>query len=87
MKLPSLSRIMEVIEESSHEGFCLNCGAERDCCEPDACNYECEECGERQVFGAEECLLQNNFFDDQDGPDEERPDGQPHDDDRESDNW
>ncbi len=35
-------------------GFCLACGMENDGCEPDARNYECEGCGERQVFGAEE---------------------------------
>ncbi len=38
-------------------GFCLACGAARDCCEPDARNYECEECGEREVFGAEELII------------------------------
>ena len=38
-------------------GVCLACGAERDCCEPDARNYKCEECGERRVFGLEEALL------------------------------
>ena len=38
-------------------GRCLACGAEADGCEPDARNYECEECGERQVFGLEECLM------------------------------
>lgn len=38
-------------------GFCLACGADADECEPDARNYECEECGERRVFGAQECLF------------------------------
>jgi hypothetical protein len=38
-------------------GFCLSCGEERDSCEPDARNYECFECGERKVFGAEELLM------------------------------
>lgn len=38
-------------------GFCLVCGCEADQCEPDATNYKCEECGERQVFGAEELLM------------------------------
>lgn len=50
-------RVLASISAGEYVGFCLNCGAERDCCEPDACNYECEECGKRQVFGAEELLI------------------------------
>ena len=38
-------------------GFCIACGAERECCEPDARNYKCEECGEMKVFGAEELII------------------------------
>ena len=38
-------------------GFCMSCGFESDSCEPDAQNYECESCGERTVFGAEELYL------------------------------
>ena len=38
-------------------GFCKACGADADGCEPDARNYPCEECGENQVFGAEELLI------------------------------
>ena len=38
-------------------GFCLACGAEQDGCEPDAEGYECEACGEPQVYGAEELLM------------------------------
>lgn len=38
-------------------GFCVACGAEHDGCEPDARYYECEVCGERRVFGAEEILI------------------------------
>ena len=34
-------------------GFCKKCGAERDGCEPDARNYECWDCGEMAVDGAE----------------------------------
>lgn len=39
-------------------GFCTACGAEADGCEPDAEHYECEACGEHQVFGAEELYFQ-----------------------------
>ncbi len=43
--------------EDNYEGFCLACGERQDCCEPDARNYECEACGEHQVFGAQELIL------------------------------
>jgi transcription elongation factor Elf1 len=38
-------------------GFCLICGNEASGVEPDAENYECENCGAEQVFGAEELLM------------------------------
>ncbi len=38
-------------------GFCLACGADADGCEPDARRYECEACGEKQVYGAEELVM------------------------------
>lgn len=38
-------------------GFCLMCGAEASGVEPDARRYECEACGERQVYGVEELLI------------------------------
>lgn len=39
-------------------GICLSCGFEQDGCEPDAREYECEACGDPQVFGAEELLME-----------------------------
>ncbi len=39
-------------------GFCLACGFEQDGCEPDACEYECEACGENEVYGSEELLME-----------------------------
>ncbi|MBY6240478.1 hypothetical protein [Methylosinus sp. Sm6] len=50
---------LEEIEEASElmQGFCVACGAVRDCCEPDARRYECEDCGKRHVYGAEEIML------------------------------
>jgi len=51
---------LEEIEPALLEGttgFCVNCGAEKDGCEPDARNYPCDECGENEVFGAEELLV------------------------------
>lgn len=37
--------------EESMTGLCLDCGEVRDCCEPDAENYTCEECGAPRVMG------------------------------------
>lgn len=42
-------------------GFCLACGEPADGCEPDARNYKCEACGEREVFGAEEVLMMGAY--------------------------
>lgn len=42
---------------TSNDGFCVNCGHQQDGCEPDARHYECEECGEKAVFGAAELLI------------------------------
>lgn len=38
-------------------GYCLACGAMQECCEPDARNYRCDNCHEREVFGAQELLI------------------------------
>lgn len=38
-------------------GFCVRCGAEAHGCEPDARKYECESCGARAVYGADELAL------------------------------
>ena len=43
--------------DESYIGYCLACGEERSCCEPDARKYECEACGEHMVYGASELLL------------------------------
>lgn len=40
-----------------HGGLCVECGAEAYGVEPDARRYECEQCGARAVFGAEELLF------------------------------
>lgn len=60
MKLPDcldMDAILEAAQSDEYLGFCIACGNEQDGCEPDARNYECEACGERQVFGAEELLV------------------------------
>jgi hypothetical protein len=38
-------------------GWCLKCGEEAFGVEPDARRYECECCGARAVYGADEALL------------------------------
>lgn len=54
-------RVMEAVEEAqstlSNPGFCIACGDEVEGVEPDARRYECEGCGEKAVFGAEELLM------------------------------
>jgi hypothetical protein len=56
-----LDEVMEAARESMFgmgtSGFCLECGAERDGCEPDAEGYECYECGAMAVVGAETLLV------------------------------
>lgn len=64
MKLPT-NLTLKMIEEAARRsmttldnpGFCLSCGNEQGGCEPDARRYECEACGEKQVYGAEELLI------------------------------
>ena len=54
-------RVTEAVERAGmsldNPGFCTACGAEAEGVEPDARRYECESCGERAVFGAEELLM------------------------------
>ncbi len=54
-------RILAACERAEYSldnpGFCLSCGQDADGCEPDARKYECECCGEHQVYGAQELLM------------------------------
>lgn len=54
-------RVMDIINTAElnlgNPGICLACGEETDGCEPDAREYPCPSCGEKQVYGAEEVLL------------------------------
>lgn len=56
-KSVTLERVMDAVETDEYIGFCTSCGAEQHGCEPDARNYTCESCGEKEVFGAEELLI------------------------------
>ena len=60
---PSITseRVCDAIEDSynglSNPGFCLSCGADHDECEPDAEDYQCYECDQHAVMGAENVLV------------------------------
>jgi len=44
------------------EGYCTACEAfTREMCEPDAREYDCPDCGENTVYGAEEALIMGLF--------------------------
>ena len=62
------SRVTEAVESHmrslDNPGFCLLCGEDADGCEPDARKYECEACGERGVYGADEVLLMGAYHPD-----------------------
>lgn len=47
------------VEEASADdyGLCLACGESQEGCEPDARKYLCDNCGQHQVYGAEEIVL------------------------------
>ena len=49
--------LLELAQANSNEGLCMACNEIADSVEPDARKYECESCGEKQVYGAEAALL------------------------------
>lgn len=55
------ARVLDAVERGNtsldNPGICLACGFDQDGCEPDARRYECDSCGEKAVFGAEELLF------------------------------
>ena len=53
----TVEEILATVQRDENEGFCVACGAVRDGCEPDARQYQCEACGEFEVYGAEELLI------------------------------
>lgn len=54
---PDMDRVMDMINGDESGGFCLACGEEAYGIEPDARRYECESCGAKKVYGAEELLI------------------------------
>lgn len=56
--LLSDEEIIEAVEFDENIGFCLMCGADKDCDEIlIARGDKCDHCGENAVYGAEELLL------------------------------
>ena len=54
--LLTIERIKEA--EDNYEGYCLNCKEfTHYCCEPDADEYECPECGQHTVYGSLNLLM------------------------------
>jgi hypothetical protein len=57
----TVERVAEGMEREmftlDNPGFCLACGKEAVSCAPDARFYKCAHCGERQLFGANELLI------------------------------
>lgn len=52
-----LDRIIAACESGDDIGFCIACGEEAHGVEPDMRRGECESCGEKKVFGAEELAI------------------------------
>ena len=49
--------VQRAVSSLDDPGFCVECGKSASGCEPDAREYECESCGEKAVYGAEELLI------------------------------
>ena len=48
------------VRRFSHDemvGFCLACGADAECCEPDTRRRKCEQCQQLKVYAFEELLM------------------------------
>lgn len=58
-------RIAAAVERShrslDNPGFCIACGLDAHNVEPDARRNECESCGSRSVYGAEELFFQTGL--------------------------
>lgn len=59
--MPNVDDVMAAVEADDCLGFCLACGEMAYGVEPDARGYECECCGARKVYGAEELLIMGAF--------------------------
>jgi hypothetical protein len=63
MKRPVIDHdeLLDAVESQmiglENPGFCTECGAYHDECEPDMRKHTCDECGELCVYGAEELMM------------------------------
>lgn len=57
----TVDKVCNLVESNQKKceniGLCIACGEKQGSCEPDAQQYECESCGEKAVYGAEELLM------------------------------
>jgi|TARA_Y100000034_G_scaffold74755_1_gene89843 hypothetical protein len=54
---PSVEQILDAVQRDNNIGLCMECGAEQEGVEPDAENYECDECWQKAVCGADILLI------------------------------
>ena len=52
----TLDQILNAVQDD-YIGICIAGGNEQEGVEPDARGYECDACGKRKVYGAEELLM------------------------------
>jgi len=57
----NIQDVIESVENDDLIGFCIACGVKHFNIEPDARNYECENCGLNEVYGAEEILMMYDY--------------------------
>jgi hypothetical protein len=58
---PTWEQLESMLQNDDCENFCLACGEEAYGVEPDAEKYECECCGEREVYGSHNVLIMGAF--------------------------
>jgi hypothetical protein len=52
-----IDQILTAVESGEYIGICITCGFEQEGVEPDARKYTCDDCGQPEVYGAEELLM------------------------------
>lgn len=52
-----IQNAIAALEADTYTGYCLVCGHEHENIEPDAAKYQCENCGNNQVYGAFNIVL------------------------------
>ena len=52
----SVKQMTKIMFGSEYKGFCINCGATRGECEPDARQYPCPRCKQNKVYAYEELM-------------------------------